>query len=641
MALEYWILLGWLFVLIWVPFVILTNRKEQPKVLFWLFMVELWERFSYYGMRAFLVLYLTKALVTGGFGLKKEVAFAIYAAYGALVYLTPLVGGFLADKVMGFRKAIIWGAILMAAGQFTLFTSSGTDLIPQSTYKERAAKWGEDRGHKATQEKLKKLANKWAEEQRTKATPDEQSKKQWEEIAGDPALAKWASETLDKVSAEVRKDKELAKDPDLDKWTGKPLEKLTDRLQEEFLGKEMELLDKEIAAGRTVTGGNNILLFAGLALLVVGNGFFKPNISSMIGRFYPQGDPRRDRAFTIFYMGINTGAFIAPLTCGYVGETIGWKYGFLLAGIGMVTGLVIFLTASARGILENYADPPAEAPKTVGPLPALPAIYLGTFGLVALAAVLIYQNDIVDILLGVVGLGVIAYMMFLSFQYPTEERQRIWVIVILLFFTTVFWGFFELAGSALNVFTDENVDKKVFGSEIPASVFQAVNAFFIMVFAPVFTLMWAFLAKKGIEPAAPVKFAIGLLLLGLGFLVLNVSKGVATAGIVPLIFLIVLYLLHTLGELALSPVGLSLVTKLAPAKIVGFMMGFWFLSSAIAHQAGKFIASAMAVDSKAPAEVRLEKSLEVFTQVGLFAVGCGVVLLALSPIIRKWMHGIR
>lgn len=587
MALEYWILLGWAFVLIWVPFVILTNRKEQPAVLFWLFMVELWERFSYYGMRAFLVLYLTKSLVTGGFGLKKEVAYGVYAAYGALVYLTPLIGGFVADKIMGFRRAIIWGAILMAAGQFTLFTSPGTDLIPQSEYKKRADKWAEDRGHKAA---LAKLEEK---------QPGE--------------------EPLDKDEFKKRVEKR----------------------QEEFTAAEARLLDQDIAAGRTAGGGTEVLLFVGLALLVVGNGFFKPNISSMIGRFYPQGDPRRDRAFTIFYMGINTGAFIAPLTCGYVAETQGWRYGFLLAGIGMVTGLMIFLYASSRGILQNYADPPADAPKTVGGIPALPAVYLGTFILVPLAAALIYQNDVVDVLLGTIGLAVVAYMMYLSFQYPQEERQRIWVIVILLFFTTVFWGFFELAGSALNVFTDENVDKTVFGSEIPASVFQAVNAFFIMIFAPVFTVMWAFLSKRGIEPAAPVKFAIGLLLLGLGFLVLNVGKGAAVAGIMPLIFLILLYLLHTLGELALSPVGLSLVTKLAPAKIVGFMMGFWFLSSAIAHQAGKWIAGAMAVDSKAPAEVRLEKSLEVFNQVGLFAVGCGVLLLLLSPIIRRWMHGVR
>jgi proton-dependent oligopeptide transporter, POT family len=559
MSLESWILIGWAFVLIWVPFVILTNRKEQPAVLFWLFMVELWERFSYYGMRAFLVLYLTKALVTGGFGLDKKVAYGIYAAYGALVYLTPLAGGFLADKVMGFRRAIIWGALLMAAGQFTLFTSPGTDLVSQRQYEELAK-------------------------------------------AREPEKAIAAGSTAER---------------------------------------EKEVLDKEIAAGRAAEKGTDLLLFAGLAMLVIGNGFFKPNISSMIGKFYAQGDPRRDRAFTIFYMGINTGAFIAPLTCGYVAETQGWRYGFLLAGIGMLTGLAIFLFASARGYLQNYADPPADAPKTLVGLPALPAVYIGTLLCVPLAAGLIYQNDVVDILLGAIGLGVIAYMLYLSSKYPTEERQRIWVIVILLFFTTVFWGFFELAGSALNVFTDENVDKKVFGSEIPASVFQAVNAFFIMVFAPVFTLLWAYMAKKKVEPAAPIKFAMGLLLLGLGFLVLNLSKGWAVAGIVPLAFLIMLYLLHTLGELALSPVGLSLVTKLAPAKIVGFMMGFWFLSSAIAHQAGKWIAGATTVDATAPAEVRLEKSLEVFNQVGMFALGSGVLLLILSPVLRKWMHGVR
>lgn len=587
MPLETWIIIGWVFVLLWVPFVILTNRKEQPAVLFWLFMVELWERFSYYGMRAFLVLYLTKSLVTGGFGLPKEVGFGIYAAYGALVYLTPLAGGFLADKILGFRKAIIWGAILMAAGQFTLFTSPGTDLIPQSKYKERSDKWAEDRGHKAT---LEKLAEKRSE---------------------DAGLDDKAFETVIKER------------------------------QTKFQADEAKLLDADIAAARTADKGTEWLLFGGLTLLVIGNGFFKPNISSMIGRFYPQGDPRRDRAFTIFYMGINTGAFIAPLTCGYVAETQGWRYGFLLAGCGMVAGLIIFLVASYRGILQNYADPPATAPKKVGPLPASGLVYLGTLVAVPLVALLIWQNTAVDIILGVIGAAIIGYMLFLSFGYPTEERQRIWVIVVLLFFTTVFWGFFELAGSALNVFTDENVDKTVFGSEIPASIFQAVNALFIMLFAPLFTLMWGFLAKKNLEPNAPVKFASGLLLLGLGFLVLNLGKGAAVAGIVPLIFLIVLYLLHTLGELALSPVGLSLVTKLAPAKIVGFMMGFWFLSSAIAHQAGKFIAGAMAVDSKAPPEVRLEKSIEVFNQVGLFALGSGVLLLLLSPVLKKWMHGVK
>ena len=558
MRLEYWILLGWAFVFIWVPFVIITNRKEQPAVLFWLFMVELWERFSYYGMRAFLVLYLTSVLITGGFGMDKKVAYSIYAAYGALVYLTPLAGGFLADRVLGFRRAIIWGAILMAAGQFTLSMSPGMSLVPKTTYEERI------------------------------------------------------------------KDKET---------------------------------DEAITGGRTPDPGNKMLMFVGLGLLVTGNGFFKPNISSMIGRFYPQGDPRRDRAFTIFYMGINTGAFIAPLTCGYVAETQGWRYGFLLAGGGMVTGLFIFLYVSSRGYLEHHGDPPVDAGKSLAGIPAIPAVCMASLLFVPIAALLINSNyhelfalhlgaktipfSIMDVLLLSIGLFVVAFMIYLSFQYTVAERQRIWVIVILLFFTTVFWCFFELAGSALNIFTDENVNKKIFGEEIPASVFQAVNALFIVLLAPLFTLMWWVMAKRNIEPAAPFKFASGLVLLGVGFLILNAGRGAAVDGVMPLIFLILMYLFHTLGELALSPVGLSLVTKLAPARVVGFMMGFWFLSSAIAIQAGKWIGSESAAPEGATREQKLNTALDVFNQVGLFAIGSGVLLLILAPILRKWMHGIR
>jgi POT family proton-dependent oligopeptide transporter len=532
--------------------------------------VELWERFSYYGMRAFLVLYLTKALVTGGFGLEKKVAYGIYAAYGALVYLTPLAGGYLADKLLGFRRAIIWGAILMAAGQFTLSTSSGTEFVSKTDYDARVK----------------------------------------------------AGET-----------------------------------------------ESAIVAGRTPERGNEWLLFVGLSLLVIGNGFFKPNISSLIGKFYEQGDPRRDGAFTIFYMGINMGAFLAPLTCGTVAEIEGWKYGFMLAGAGMVTGLCIYLYTTTTGVLGQHADPPAQPDGAPAPLARMLPVILGTFVVVPAAVFLIRPNDtvdaflqqklgwviaqfanrpvdlsslsIMDVLLGVVGFLAIAYMLYLSFTYPVAERQRIWVIVVLLFFTTVFWTFFELAGSALNLFTDENVDKHLLGMTLTASNFQAANALFIMIFAPLFSFMWVWLAKKKLDPPAPVKFAIGLLLLGAGFLVLNLGKGVAVAGIVPAMFLILLYLLHTLGELALSPVGLSLVTKLAPAKVVGFMMGFWLMSSAIAHQAGKWIAGETAAPKDATKEQTLELSLAVFNQVGLFAIGCGVLLLILSPILKKWMHGVR
>lgn len=506
-------------VAVWIPFVIYVNRKEHPKVLFYLFMVELWERFSYYGMRAFLIFYLTKAVATGAFGFEESAGYGIYAAYGALVYLTPLAGGFLAERFLGYRTSIIWGAILMAAGQFTLFASAGSGT-------------GED--------------------------------------------------------------------------------------------------------------NSKLLLFTGLGLLVLGNGFFKPNISSLIGRLYPKTDPRRDRAFTLFYMGINTGALLAPLACGAVAEIEGWRYGFLLAGIGMLTGLGIFLYTSSLGLLEDKADPPADpARRQIAGIPASAVVVVGTFAVLPLAGLLIHHNDLMDVILGIIGVAAIAFMVALSFQYEAVERQRIWVITILLIFTAIFWSFFELAGSALNVFTDKNVELTMLGVTVKASMLQSVNAAFIVIFAPAFSALWALLSRRNLEPPAPVKFAIGLVLLGAGFLVLNLGVPFAREAMIPLIFLLLLYLLHTFGELALSPVGLSLVTKLAPAQIVAFMMGFWFLSSSIAHQAGKQISNLTAVDKTATKEQSLTLAMGVFNNVGLVAIGAGVLLLLLTPIIRKWMHGIK
>lgn len=477
-------LLAWLAVAVWVAIVIFSNKKTHPKALFALFMVELWERFSYYGMRAILVLYMTSSLIKGGFGYDDAHAFGIYAAYGALVYLTPILGGFFADKMMGFRNAILWGAALMAAGQFTLFMD------------------------------------------------------------------------------------------------------------------------------------NQVTFFIGLALLVVGNGFFKPSISSMIGKFYAKGDPRRDGAFTIFYMGINIGAFLTPLTCGAIGEIEGWRYGFLTAGVGMVLGLLIFYWAQAKGWITTTVTEEGEvmadnASRPIGIVPENAATngyfgisgkifpYFATLVLVAIAWILVKNDTVVDVLLTIVGASILIYLIVLSGKYDKVQQQRIWVIAILLLFTTVFWTFFELAGSALNLFTDRNVNKTMFGTELTTTFFQSVNPLFIMLFAPVFSWAWVKLSQSGKEPSAPYKFGIGLMLLGLGFLALNLGKASAVAGLVPAFFLILLYLLHTLGELTLSPVGLSLVTKLAPAQIVGFLMGIWFLSSSIAHQAGKHIAKLTAIDEKA------------------------------------------
>jgi len=459
-------LISWAAVAVWVAAVIFMNRKVHPRALFALFMVELWERFSYYGMRAILVLYMTSELIKGGFAFDDASAYGIYGAYGALVYLTPILGGVFADRIMGFRKAIVWGALLMAAGQFTLFADN------QTTF------------------------------------------------------------------------------------------------------------------------------FIGLALLVIGNGFFKPNISSMIGKFYPDGDPRRDGAFTIFYMGINIGAFLTPLTCGAIGEIEGWKYGFLTAGVGMMLGFGIFMWAQAKGWFESYGYQPQEQKPMLQGLPNKWLPYLTTAVMVPLAWLLIKQNDVVDIMLAILAILILGYLLFQSTRYEVVQRQRIWVIVMLLLFTTVFWTFFELAGSAMNLFTERNVQKNLLGADIPTTFFQSVNPLFIMLFAPLFSWLWIKLAQSGKEPAAPYKFALGLVLLGAGFLVLTLGKGYAIAGLVPAMFLILLYLLHTLGELTLSPVGLSLVTKLSPANIVAFLMGIWFLSSSIAHQAGKHIATLTTVSEK-------------------------------------------
>lgn len=463
-------LISWAAVAVWVAAVIFMNRKVHPKALFALFMVELWERFSYYGMRAILVLYMTSELIKGGFAFDDATAYGIYGAYGALVYLTPILGGVFADRIMGFRSAIIWGALLMAAGQFTLFADN------QTTF------------------------------------------------------------------------------------------------------------------------------FIGLALLVIGNGFFKPNISSMIGKFYPDGDPRRDGAFTIFYMGINIGAFLTPLTCGAIGEIEGWKYGFLTAGVGMMLGFGIFMWAQAKGWFESYGFAPQEQKPMLQGFPNKWMPYLTTAIMVPLAWLLIKQNDVVDVGLAVLAILILGYLLFQSTRYEIVQRQRIWVIVILLLFTTVFWTFFELAGSAMNLFTERNVNRNFLGTDIPTTFFQSVNPLFIMLFAPLFSWLWIKLANSGKEPSAPYKFALGLVLLGAGFLVLTLGKGYAVAGLVPAMFLILLYLLHTLGELTLSPVGLSLVTKLSPASIVAFLMGIWFLSSSIAHQAGKHIAKLTTVSEKSIVE---------------------------------------
>lgn len=472
----------------------------HPRGLFVLFFTELWERFNFYGMRALLIFYFMDT-----FAFNRTQASESYGAYNGLVYATPLLGGMLADRIIGYRRSIILGAILMGLGEFGL-TFAGFGIIPK----------------------------------------------------------------------------------------------------------------------------NALTVFASLALIIVGNGFFKPNISTLVGKLYPQGDPRRDGAFTIFYMGINIGAFLAPILCGQIGQKYGFHYGFGLAGIGMVLGLIIFVLG--KRILGDHGLPPNDqvlsASSPIG-IPNGMAVYLGAILLVPIAAFLVSKPDIViHWAAPAVGICFLAYILWEAAKGTHAERVGIFAALILSFFSIVFWACFEQAGSSMNLFTESCVDRKVFGYEIEASVFQFVNAAFIVLFAPFFSWLWIKLGKMNREPSSPVKFGLALLQVGIGFIALVIGAKHAVGGAkASLIWLFLAYFFHTTGELCLSPVGLSMITKLSPARIGGLMMGFWFLCTAFAHLLGGVIAGM--TGGKGGFE-------PVFRAIVIFACASGVLLLILSPLIKKW-----
>ena len=492
----------------------------HPKGLFVCFATEMWERFSYYGMRALLILYLTKH-----WEFTDATSYLIYGAYTSLVYIMPVFGGMLADQILGSKKAVTYGAILLVFGHL----------------------------------------------------------------------------------------------------------------------------------GMTVES-NEQIFYLSLALIVSGVGFLKPNISTMVGALYEEGDPRRDSGFTIFYMGINIGAFTATLLCGYLGEEIGWAYGFGAAGIGMLLGLFIFLWG--QKYLEGLAEPPSNKYMTkVNGISFENWAYISGVVMVLITWFLVQNSQLVGQLLG--GFGVIfigAWLLYALLKCAPEERDRLIVVGILILFSLIFWALFEQAGSSLNILTDRGVDRVIFGWEVPASMFQSLNAGFIFTIAPLFALLWIALAKRNMEPSTPIKFSIGIVLVGLGFLALvygmNSSEGLQTG----VIWIVLIYLLHTLGELCLSPVGLSSVTKLSPQRIVGFMMGMWFFASAAGNYVASLIAKGTAGDPVLKIAERIyfqvmnlpedtftfnQKNgfMDVYTDVGLIAIGCGIFLAIITPLLRKLMHG--
>jgi POT family proton-dependent oligopeptide transporter len=483
----------------------------HPKGLYVLFFAEMWERFSYYGMRALLILYLTQHwLYSDG------KANLIYGAYTSLVYITPVLGGYIADKYLGQRKAVLFGAILLTFGHF-LMAFEGMKGVTDPGLKQ-----------------------------------------------ADPAI--------------------------------------------------------------------NILWLA-LSFIIVGSGFLKANISVIVGQLYPRTDVRRDGAYTIFYMGINVGAAIGTIIAGYLGQTYGWSYGFGAAGVGMLLGLIVFI--AFRPLLRGHgeaSDPSLLRRALAGGIRVEWLLYL--IGLVGVGVIwlLIQHQGFYGWLLLVMGALLLLYVLIHAFRLEADARDRIFAIIFLILLQPVFWGLFEQAGGSLNLFTDRYVDR----AGVPASLFQSINPIYIILLAPLFAWLWTTLGRRGLEPSTPAKFGLGLVQLGAGFLVL--VAGAMSVGIgnpTPVIFIFLIYLLHTTGELCLSPVGLSAMNRLAPRQMASLIMGAWFFATA----GGNFVAGKIGEATGGESgEMSKELTLSIYSTIGWVAIGIGVAVIVISPFVKRLMH---
>jgi POT family proton-dependent oligopeptide transporter len=400
---------------------------------------------------------------------------------------------------------------------------------------------------------------------------------------------------------------------------------------------------------------NDIAFFLALAFIVVGNGFFKPNISTFVGSLYKDGDPRKDSGFTIFYMGINIGAFASPLLCGWLGETYGWHYGFGLAGIGMLAGLLFFWSGIKKNVFGDRGLPPNPEiyekkvfgipQKTMVPILAflsapIIAYLLSEYKAVGGGETFLGDKNIVNILFVVIGISVVLYMIAIMIKATLDERKKLIMAVLITFFMTLFWGFHELSGSIITLFADRNVDL----TWLNASQTNSLNPVFIIILSIPVSLLWAYLSKRNLNPRTPYKFGLGLVLAGLSFYVLGLSGGSANEeGLVPMAYLVVMYLILSIGELFMSPVGLSKITDLSPKRIVAFMMGVWFLSSAFAFQIVGFISKQLSVESTDVNVGGLE-TLGLYTDgfnlIGIYSLGAGAVVLLFSPLMKKLMGNV-
>ena len=496
----------------------------HPTGLFYLFFAELWERFSFYGMRALLTLYMVEE-VFKSLSNRDFATAAVYASYGSLVYASTVIGGQVSDKILGMRSSIFLGGVLMAIGHFVLAIE------------------------------------------------------------------------------------------------------------------------------------NDIAFFLALAFIIVGNGFFKPNISTFVGALYEDGDVRKDSGFTIFYMGINIGGWIAPLLCGGLAVTYGYHYGFALAGFGMMAGLIFFWSGIKRNVFGDKGLPPNmevyEKPvlgitqKTLIPLlsvlfvPVIAYILSSYESITTKNTFLIGEKNLVGIIFLVIGLVITAYMINILAKVTSEERKKLMMAILITFFMTLFWGFHELSGSVITLFASRNVALDGF---MTAAQTNSLNSMFIILLAIPISWLWGYLTNKNLNPRTPYKFGLGLVLAGASFYVLALSKGSADEnGMVPFAYLIVMYLVLSIGELFMSPVGLSKITSLSPKRIVAFMMGIWFLSSAYAFQIVGFIGKQLAVEST-DINVGGLDTLAIYTDgfmlISQYALGAGLIVILFSPLMKKLMGGV-
>lgn len=676
----------------------------HPRGLVVLFFTEMWERFSYYGMRALLTLYLVQHFLYSD-----QKAGSIYAAYISLVYVMSVIGGVLSDKYLGQRKAVTFGAILLVLGHFGMaFEGSGSKEFIKFNGAEYAVE-DEDR------DSNRKLFLEYEGEQR-RIVFDSQNYAVLTGAAGNDVVIKPMKDDGDgNISGDFRINKTTRSlvgnvcsfvglgcagpEPTTTLvWDGKNYDLKTEKETITKDGKKIEskflttILNGETVRFEEKTNTDLVILktaskekpgdillrasgskeanvtelarvqhgsfesrnekqklylyilFLSLSLIIAGVGFLKPNISTIVGDLYEKYDTRRDSGFTLFYMGINLGSFLSTWTCGILGIYWGWAWGFGLAGIGMVAGLITFLTL--QHWLDGKADPPSEAKlkeKAFGPINYEWACYLIGFLVVAVAMALVMHSELVGSLGLIAGVAMFIYLIWYSFaKLKGSDRSRLWAATYFAMAQIPFWSLFEQAGSSLTLFTSRLVDTQIFGWDVPTPVFQSLNAGFIFIFAPIVAWLWIWLAKRKLEPSTPVKFAFGVMGAGLGYMAL--VGGINATGstlLTPVFFIFAIYWIHTMAELLLSPVGLSAMTKLAPAQAVGLVMGAWFVYSGLGNLMSGVIsaaAGAETVGGEIIDKVAAKKNYsQVFSGVGWIGIAIGFAMLLFSPVVKRWM----